>query len=176
MGQGHTHMFSEKSLAWLYDKFDFEVLTHWWFGSDAFDLHRSIDVHLRLDPKTAGRDPARAELAADCFNHLDRCVGDLIEYAESRDASVMIMSDHGHGSLDGKVQPNLLLRRWGYLGVNRARQIKTRASGIVNRWFSGGAGKFSRNRSIEDDLAIDWPTTRAVIALTPSNPSQPVVR
>lgn len=54
MGQGHTHMFSEKSLAWLYDKFDFEVLTHWWFGSDAFDLHRSIDVQLRLDPKTAG--------------------------------------------------------------------------------------------------------------------------
>ncbi len=117
-----------------------------------------------LDPKTAGRDPARAELAADCFNHLDRCVGDLIEYAESRDASMMIMSDHGHGSLDGKVQPNLLLRQWGYLGVNRARQIKTRASGIVNRWLSGGSGKFSRNRSIEDDLAIDWPTTRAFVA------------
>lgn len=117
-----------------------------------------------LDPKTAHCDAQRAELSAQCFNHLDGCIGELAEYAKSRDASIMIMSDHGHGSLDGKVQPNLLLRKWGYLGVSRTRQAGTRARYLLGRWFGGKKGKFAANRGIEDDLAMDWPTTRAFVA------------
>lgn len=117
-----------------------------------------------LDPKTAHRDPDRADLAAGCFDHLDVCLGQLIEYAESRGADVMIMSDHGHGSLDGRIQPNLLLRQWGYLGVNRVEQLGTRVRHSFGRWFGGRRSKFVRNYGIEHDLAIDWPGTRAFVA------------
>ncbi len=117
-----------------------------------------------LDPKTSHCDPRRAELSADCFNHLDRCLGELVDYAESREAGVMIMSDHGHGSLDGKIQPNLLLRRWGYLGVKRARQASTRARHILHRWSRKQKGKFATNYGIEHDLAVDWSSTRAFVA------------
>lgn len=53
LGLGHTHLFSEKSLQWLLDQNGFHVLSRWWFGSDAFDLHRSISIHLQQEPKLA---------------------------------------------------------------------------------------------------------------------------
>lgn len=117
-----------------------------------------------LDPRTAHRDPTRAQLSAECFAHLDRCLGKLFEYAAGRDATVIIMSDHGHGSLDGKVQPNLLLREWGYLGVDPSRQTETRARHLLSRWRKRRKGKFAANYGIEHDLAIDWPTTKAFVA------------
>ena len=117
-----------------------------------------------LDPATAHRDPQRAELAAGCFRHLDNCLGELFDYARSRRASIVIISDHGHGSLDGKVQPNLLLRQWGYLGVNRIQQIGTRTRTLLRRWLAKSKGKFADNHGLEHDLAVDWSATRAFVA------------
>jgi len=53
IGMGHTHLFSERSIHWMIERFGFKVLSRWWFGSDAFDIHRSINVHLQQDPKLA---------------------------------------------------------------------------------------------------------------------------
>ena len=72
-----------------------------------------------LDPRWTGRYPQEAEMAAQCFERLDGVLGELFEYAEKNNATVLIMSDHGHGSLDGKAQPNLLLHKWG---LSRAAQ------------------------------------------------------
>jgi len=117
-----------------------------------------------LDPKTAHRNPKRAELCAQCFNYLDKCIGRLTEYAQSRNATIMIMSDHGHGPLDGKVQPNLLLRHWDYLAVAQKAQATTRTKHIIRKWFGKKKGKFAANYGIEHDLAIDWTKTTAVVA------------
>lgn len=118
-----------------------------------------------LDPRTAPKYPARAEMVANCFARLDRVLGDLFEYAEQRKATVLIMSDHGHGSLDAKAQPNYLLREWGFLRLKSAwEQASTRTGHLWHRLTKGRATRFEQgSRGIERDLAVDWSQTRACV-------------
>lgn len=118
-----------------------------------------------LDPRTSGRFPHEAELAARCFGRLDDALGELLAYARQNDATVLIMSDHGHGSLDGKAQPNLLLARWGYLSLRSGlNQAATRAGHWLHRLTKGRATRFEQgSRGIERDLAVDWTRTRACV-------------
>lgn len=117
-----------------------------------------------LDPRTNSAHPVRAEMSAKCFEKLDKTIGDLTRLARAHDATIVIMSDHGHGSLDGKAQPNLLLRDWGYLKIkSRATQARTRAQRIMDR-LRGKVGKrFSANLGIEHELAVDWEHTRVCV-------------
>ncbi len=116
-----------------------------------------------LDPKTRGRNPGRAERCARCFEALDATLKRLSDYAERHQATTIIMSDHGHGSLEGKAQPNLLLRDWGYLalrsGITRAR---IRGAGLLQRLTGKKNGRFVEN-GIERELAVDWPRTQACV-------------
>ncbi|MBP7746784.1 MAG: alkaline phosphatase family protein [Phycisphaerae bacterium] len=118
-----------------------------------------------LDPRTSRRYPAEAELAARCFERLDKVLGELFAYAHRNGATVLIMSDHGHGSLDGKAQPNLLLSRWGYLALRSPwDQARTRAGHWLHRLTKGRATRFEQgSRGIERDLAVDWSRTRACV-------------
>lgn len=47
LGLAHTHLFTKKSIEWMLEECGLEVLSEWWFGADAFDLHRNIHMHLR---------------------------------------------------------------------------------------------------------------------------------
>ena len=118
-----------------------------------------------IDQRTRGRHPRRAELTTQCFEQLDQAVGYLLDYAGQRDAHVLMLSDHGHGSLEGKVQANLLLRRWGYLVLRGVgSRVGTRLGHLVNRERKKRRGKFAaRNFSIADDLAVDFSRTRAAV-------------
>ncbi|HUU82504.1 MAG TPA: alkaline phosphatase family protein [Phycisphaerae bacterium] len=117
-----------------------------------------------IDERTRGASFERARLTASCFNDLDEALGELFEYAHRYDAHVVIMSDHGHGSLEGKVHPNLLLKNWGYLvlrgGGARAR---TRAAHILHRWFKTEGRFAGGNLGLEHDLAVDFSRTRAAV-------------
>ena len=118
-----------------------------------------------LDPQTSHQYPHEAELAARCFTRLDDMLGDLFEYAREWGATVLIMSDHGHGSLDGKAQPNLLLARWGYLSLRSGwNQARTRTAYWWHRLTKGHATRFEQgSRGIDRDLAVDWTRTRACV-------------
>jgi len=117
-----------------------------------------------LDPKTAACNPTRAELAARCFEQLDAVIGRLVEYGQSHRATILVISDHGHGSLDGKAQPNLLLKRWGYLRLRGAlSQARTRGGYVLDRLLRAKNGRFANHHGIEHDLAIDWSRTRACV-------------
>lgn len=118
-----------------------------------------------LDPRFATQFAEEREMAARCFTRLDRACGDLFEYAEQNGATVLIMSDHGHGSMDGKAQPNLLLRKWGYLKLRGGwQQIHTRARHWLHRLTKGRATRFEQgSRGIERELAVDWDRTRACV-------------
>lgn len=117
-----------------------------------------------LDPRTAGVDPARAEMAAHCFGELDKVIGQLAEYARRREALLLLMSDHGHGSLDGKVQPNALLRDWGYLRIKSPlAQASVRSQRIFSRMLGRTAKRFEANIGIEHELALDWTATKACV-------------
>lgn len=118
-----------------------------------------------LDPRYSWKYPDRAALAANCFKRLDDVLGNLFAYAENHDATVLIMSDHGHGSLDGKAQPNLLLRQWGYLSMRSTLdQVLQRAGSMVHRLTKGKVTRFEQgNRGIEAELAVDWSRTKACV-------------
>ncbi len=116
-----------------------------------------------LDPRWSDRNPVRRDIAKGCFSELDKAVGDLLDYAEAHEASVVMVSDHGHGSLEGKIQPNLLLQRWGYLTIRGGgAQKATRARHLADR-FAGKTKKFARDGDVAHDLAVDFERTKACI-------------
>jgi predicted AlkP superfamily phosphohydrolase/phosphomutase len=117
-----------------------------------------------LDPRTRDRWPKRSAWVLDCFAELDRAIGKLLRFADANKAHVIFMSDHGHGSLEGKAQPNLLLKEWGYLKLDPgAAQVKTRTKYVLHRWFKKKKGKFSATYGIEHDLAVDLSGTQACV-------------
>ncbi|MGD8454058.1 MAG: alkaline phosphatase family protein [Phycisphaerae bacterium] len=118
-----------------------------------------------LDPRTAPDYPREARLSAEVLTQLDRVLGELFEYAERNGAHVLIMSDHGHGSLDGKAQPNRLLKDWGYLALRSPwEQATTRAAHLLHRLTKGKVTRFEQGaRGIEQELAVDWSRTRACV-------------
>jgi predicted AlkP superfamily phosphohydrolase/phosphomutase len=117
-----------------------------------------------IDPRTRERFARRCRMAEDCFAELDVAIGKTMGYAEKHGAHVFMMSDHGHGSLEGKAQPNLMLRDWGYLAIRPgAAQTRTRSWHSIAKLFRK-KGKFSAgNFSLEDDLAVDFSQTRAAV-------------
>lgn len=117
-----------------------------------------------LDPKTSSKYPVRAERSAQCFERLDETLGKLFAYAREKDATILIMSDHGHGSLDGKAQPNALLEQWGYLKIkSRLTNAGRRLERIVDRTFGRTAKRFEANLGIEHEIDIDPSATRACV-------------
>lgn len=116
-----------------------------------------------IDARWSGANPSRAEYVKRCFGELDRAVGTLVDYARENDAAVLMVSDHGHGSLEGKIQVNQLLMDWGYLTLHGGgAQGVTRGRYLWDR-FRGRTGKFSREGDIAQDLAVDFTHTRACV-------------
>lgn len=118
-----------------------------------------------LDARFRDRDPVRRKMTLECFAHLDRAIGKLKALADEHGATVLIMSDHGHGSLDGKAQPNLLLARWGYLGM-RSRVARAKTRGLI--WWrrltgSNNGSPSGQQGTVDQDLAFDWSRTKACV-------------
>jgi predicted AlkP superfamily phosphohydrolase/phosphomutase len=118
-----------------------------------------------IDPKNEGKFPKEQKKVYECFKVLDDCLGDLMALAKEQEATIIVMSDHGHGSLDGQAQPNWLLKEWGYLRLtSETSQARTRLSGIWHRLTKKKGGRFVQGSvGIEKDLAIDWTQTRACV-------------
>lgn len=116
----------------------------------------------QIDPRTRDRNPNRRRISLQSWARLDAVIGKLKRLADEFGAAIMMMSDHGHGSLDGKAQPNLLLAEWGYLGLrsNLAR-AKTRGQVWWRRLTKPRNG--SPVGSLDHDLAIDWSRTQACV-------------
>jgi len=104
-----------------------------------------------LDPRWPQRDRAKREIVAQCFEEMDRATGTLLDYAKTHGAAVMIVSDHGHGSLEGKAHPNGLLRKWGYLALH---------AGAVPE---GENEKRPHIGDVEKALPVDYSKTRACV-------------
>ncbi len=118
-----------------------------------------------IDPNLPPDRSARSQAAAECFTELDRVIGEFEAFARQQGATLMIMSDHGHGSLDGKVQPNLLLKDWGYLKLRDvASRWRTRGRYLLDRMLFKKRGRFATDDlSIERELAVDWTGTKACV-------------
>ncbi|MGD2110089.1 MAG: alkaline phosphatase family protein [Phycisphaerae bacterium] len=116
-----------------------------------------------LDPRWAARNRTRSEIAKGGFEAVDAAVGKLLDYAAKYDAGVMMVSDHGHGSLEGKTYPNLLLSRWGFLKLrSSAAQAAGRLRSITSRW-GGPRGPNVVVPDIERHIPIDLSRTEACV-------------
>ncbi|HEY3245259.1 MAG TPA: alkaline phosphatase family protein [Phycisphaerae bacterium] len=145
--------------AWLGEKYGWDVLMVVLKMVDNLQ-HKTWKY---LDPRWPNRDRPRRERAKQCFVELDKAIGKLLDYATSKGASVMMVSDHGHGSLEGQVQPNLLLQRWGYLALKGGgSQGATRGKYLLERMF-GKRRSWKHTLDIEADLAVDHARTRACV-------------
>lgn len=118
-----------------------------------------------IDERTRGDHPTRARLTEECWSKLDGVIGKMKRFAREHDADILIMSDHGHGSLDGKAQPNLLLSQWGYLSLrSRFAQTRKRMAASWRRLVRFGASSPATLPSaLEHDLAFDWSKTTACV-------------
>lgn len=50
---GHTHLFSETSIQWLYANHNLVPVAEWRFGTDVMDLYRSLKVSMKKNGATA---------------------------------------------------------------------------------------------------------------------------
>jgi predicted AlkP superfamily phosphohydrolase/phosphomutase len=144
---------------------------------DAFMLHyQDTDVlQHRVWRFFTERDryPGRWARLRRVYRHLDDCVARLLA-AAGPDPLVLVVSDHGFGTQEGRVYPNVLLRRWGVLSWAGYRREK------AARWLRKRLGRLgihvgrpsteswiaqTRDRSLERTLRLGWRRTQAYVAL-----------
>jgi len=117
-------------------------------------------LHKAFGYTRADADPRGRALIERCFRGLDTGLAELRALAREAGAPLLLVSDHGFGSLDGRVYPNALLHRWGYLALKgRLGRLAHR----LRRRLSPGDGPA---RGVGERIPIDWPRTRAYIMFT----------
>jgi len=52
LNAGHTHLYTENSINYLCDYFNFEIIGEWWFGTDMVDFFRHLYVKLDVEQDT----------------------------------------------------------------------------------------------------------------------------
>ena len=115
--------------------------------------------------------PARAAAVQRVFERVDACLARLL--AALPGARVLLVSDHGFGDHTGRVYPNVLLERWGFLtwpGRWRARlerSLRKRLGRTASTRRRGSQDWFKRIRTegMERALPVRWRSTRAYVAL-----------
>ncbi len=116
-----------------------------------------------MNPQWSHLFPERRETVRRIFVKLDGALGDLFDLAATRGAEVIIMSDHGHGTMKGRVGANKLLQRWGYVTmVNPLRWLGKRLYRECEKIYY--REKYTRPaRHVDEKLGIDWSRTKAVV-------------
>lgn len=96
----------------------------------------------------------------DCYQQLDTALGRLVE-AAGGDATVLVISDHGFGELEGDLYLNTVLEEMGLLtlseGAREAASDSSLLGGLLGR-LRGGDGEEPVAPTFGD---IDWHATRA---------------
>lgn len=107
-----------------------------------------------------------------CLTALDQAIGQLLELADRRDATVIAVSDHGFGPCRAVVDMNAVLRRTGLQTApnfaTRVHRRASRASDRLRRWIarrsSANAG-LRTSRSVEAQVGCDWSQSRVFAPL-----------
>lgn len=103
----------------------------------------------------------------DLVGEMDSLFGKLAATAGGEDDLVLLVSDHGHGTLEMKFKPNNLLRDWGYLRrqgplAHLKKHIRKRIGKLLNKkhFFAKGP------RNLAERLYLNWEKTRAAAVMT----------
>lgn len=102
----------------------------------------------------------------DCYRWLDEGLGRLVE-AAGPDATIVVVSDHGFGDLQGDLYLNSVLEDRGWLSVRRPRspldRLPSRVARRARRWLDElpPALRPARAEAPRTFGDIEWETTRA---------------
>jgi len=70
----HTHLYTESSLEYMANEFNFNTVASWWFGTDIVDLHRSVSVLLEKNKNTKNMASVWTELFTPIVDSLQLCL------------------------------------------------------------------------------------------------------
>ena len=70
LGLGHTHLFCNRSIDVMCERFRFKRVADWWFGGNAFDILRNIGL-------TLDRASGAAEMAAEWMEQMGKVVDEI---------------------------------------------------------------------------------------------------
>jgi len=119
-------------------------------------------LHKAFGYTEPGAAPRGRTLLRRCLSGLDSALADIAELAASAGAPMLVVSDHGFGSLRGRLYPNALLHRWGYLAL---RGPLGRLAHKAHKQFAPkGAGMAAQDLAAR--IPLDWPRTRAYVMYT----------
>jgi predicted AlkP superfamily phosphohydrolase/phosphomutase len=124
-------------------------------------------LHKAFGYTQAGASPRGRALVEQCLRGLDQSLGELRALAAEAAAPLLLVSDHGFGSLAGRLYPNALLRRWGYLAL-------TGPLARLGHWLrrhakrpgTDTASPTTATHALDARIPIDWPRTRAYVMYT----------
>ncbi len=145
---------------------DWSVLMVQFQNLDPFQ-HRAWR-HLNVDG-TGIEDPEWNAAAAEVIRGLDRAVGTLCELAEARGAGILVVSDHGFGPCQGRIDVNRILLDAGVarpagLGSKLVRRGK-QAVDHLRLWKAKRNDPTARSASFDTSVAgsfpFDWSRTVA---------------
>lgn len=71
MNAGHTHLYTNKSLNFLCNKFNLDKIGEWWFGTDMVDLYRHLQIKVNSNNKVTKK------------NLIDSLFGEFIDETQS---------------------------------------------------------------------------------------------
>ncbi|MDG3004727.1 alkaline phosphatase family protein [Paludisphaera mucosa] len=99
--------------------------------------------------------------AAEVIRGLDRAIGTLCELAAARGAAVMVVSDHGFGPCEGRVDVNRILLDAGVAqGAGIARKLVRRGRQAVDHlrvWKAKRGDPTARSASFDQSVAASFP-------------------
>ena len=70
----HTHLYTESSLEYMANEFNFNTVASWWFGTDMVDLFRSVSVLLEKNKSTKNMASVWTELFTPVVDSLQLCL------------------------------------------------------------------------------------------------------
>ena len=122
-----------------------------------------------IDPDAS---PARHARLRSVYRCLDACIGTLTA-AMPPGSLTFLVSDHGFGIQEGRVFPNVLLRRWGLLrqrgrGWARLRRSLRKRAQRLGLLRSGPRADWEtrvRERAFAESLPVRWSATRAYVGV-----------
>jgi len=127
--------------------------------------HTDIGHHFwpYMNPETAMLYPDQRDRVATIFLKLDKALAELFNLADKRNADVVIMSDHGHGTLTGMVRPNKLLQKWGYLKMLNPVTWLSKRIGWEILKLRIPQKHLRPPRQVDEKVGIDWSRTKAAV-------------
>ena len=117
--------------------------------------------------------PTRAARLRQAYRRIDALLGEIVA-AMPADTLTLVVSDHGFGTHDGRLFPNVLLRTWGYLrdrARRRERFVRSMRKHLARLRFGPAARRQVpwdervRERGFRDALPVSWSRTRAYVAV-----------